>query len=720
MMNDLIEKRVEELLGRLSLKEKIGQVTQIYYVSKDHDQTAQMVRDIQPGSVILCDSAFAGNEYQKPLDREKLDELQRIALHETDSGIPVLFGRDVIHGHRVVLPIPLTMASSFNPELVQECYDAVREEAVYDGVKWTFAPMLDMSHDPRWGRIIESPGEDPYMGEWMAKAVVNGFQTDDLSNEQAIAACAKHFVGYGASEGGRDYNHTEIGDYLLKNSYLPAFRSAVEAGVATVMSSFNDVNGIPVSGSRYLLTDVLRGEMGFEGFVVSDWYAIHQMMQYQGFAADDKHAAQLSLNAGIDMDMADNCYLNHLEELVQEGTVTMDELDEAVRRILRVKVRMGLLEHPLSTQIPYDEQAHCVLAKQLAQESMVLLKNKNNVLPLSKTATVGMAGPYLYETVELVGSWALDTDASLICSPAEAMRRTAPEAQFVENPGNLADEITMLRDADAIVLFLGESRRVTGEAHSLASVELPESQLAIVRQAHRTGKPVVGVLCFGRPIALGEADELFDAIVYAGHGGTCAGPAIASVLFGDAEPSGRLAFTLPYSTGQIPLYYNAYPGSRQINGYYRDEFIYHRNYQDCTGAPAYPFGYGLSYTTFTYTDAAVDVSQRSLQQLKDGEGFTVTCKVTNTGTRQGSTVVQLYVRDVLASRLRPLRSLRGFQKVDLQAGESKTVSLTLGYKDLGFYLENGDYTVEAGDFTLYVGDNCLTENEINIAVNEAR
>ena len=712
-----IRRRAEELLSGMTLAEKIGQITQIYYDGTNFEEMQETIRTIQPGSLIVCGSALAGNEEQLPVCRERLDALQKTATEESSSGIPLLFGRDIIHGHRVVLPIPLTMSAAFDPALVQEGYDAIRQEAVYEGVKWTFAPMLDLARDPRWGRIVEGPGEDPYLGACMAQAIVKGFQTEDLSDEQAIAACAKHFVGYGASEGGRDYNHTEIGDYLLQNMYLPAFRSAVEAGAATVMAGFNDVNGIPLSANRRLLTDVLRRQMGFDGFVVSDWDAIRQMTAFSGFAADKKDAARLAIHAGVDMDMADQCYLENMTALVNEGTIPPEELDEAVRRILTVKLRMGLFEHPVGRPIPYDTDSHIALAQRLAEESMVLLKNNGNILPLNKQATVGFAGPYLYDKTELVGSWALDTDYRLVTSPAEAVRAVAPGAQLSDPAKDAFLQVPWLRDCEALVLLLGESRQVTGEAHCLAEPCLPAEQLDMARKARRLGLPVIGVFCFGRPIVLGEEESLFDAILYAGHGGTRAAEAIAAVLYGDAEPGGRLPFTLPRSVGQIPLYYNAQPGARQINGYYNDENPYHRNYLDCSGSPAYPFGYGLSYTAFELSVPVCAATRLSAREIREGGHFAVSCTVRNTGDRVGSTVVQLYVRDVLASRMRPLRALRGFRKLTLQPGESQAVELTVGYSDLGFYLEDGRFILEPGEFRLYLGTDCTADTGVTVTVD---
>ncbi len=708
--------KANEILLKMSLKEKIGQVTQMYYSGDNFDEICEVIKEINPGSLILAGSAFAGNEEQNSVKREKIDILQDLAVNETANGIPILFGRDVIHGHSVVFPNPLNMACSFDYDLVRECYDAIRAEAINTGIKWTFAPMIDLARDPRWGRIVEGTGEDPYIGECYAKAAVKGFQTDDISNENAMAACAKHFVGYGASEGGRDYNHTEISDYLMQNVYLSSFRGAVEADVATVMSSFNDLNGVPMSGNKKMLTDVLRGQLGFEGFVVSDWDAIRQMMAFSFFAESKKHAAELAINAGIDLDMADNCYLESLEELINENKVSVDTLDEAVKRIIYIKLRLGLFDHPKTKIEQYSFDKHLALSKKMAVNSIVLLKNDNNVLPLSKKSKIGLAGPYLHNKSEWIGSWALDPDYSLLSTPYEAIKKVAPDAEICVNPDNCNEEILYLRECDCIVLFLGENRRMTGEANSVSNPTISSMQLELVKRAKLSGKPIIGVLGYARPVALGEAKDLFDAILYVGHCGSCTSDAVADILFGESEPSGRLCFTLPFSIGQIPIYYNMLPGARQISGYYKDENPFHRNYQDSVGFPAFPFGYGLGYTEFSYSDFRIDKTEMLLDKCKEGGEFTVEFTVKNIGNRKGKVVAQLYIHDLLATRLRPLRVLRGFLKQELDAKEEKTFKFNIGYKDLGFYLEDGSFIAETGDFEIYIGENCYAEKKFNISL----
>lgn len=703
--------KAREILAKMSLAEKIGQITQVSYTGQPVEEMREVIHKIQPGSLILCGSALGGVDQQNAVSREAINTLQKIALEETGNKIPILFGRDVIHGHRVAFPVPLTMTASWDFDYVQESYDAIRAEAINDGVKWTFTPMLDMSREHRWGRIVEGTGEDPYLGAEMAKAVVRGVQTADPASPRAMLACAKHFVGYGASEGGRDYNHTEISDYAMQNYYLPAFRAAVDAGCATVMSSFNEINGIPTTGDKRVMTGYLRDQMGFEGFVVSDWEAIAQMHLFSGFAESPAEATRMALAAGVDMDMMDNYYLDHVEELVAEGKLSMEELDTAVLRILETKLRYGLFANPYIDDQPYHLDEHMDMAQRMAEKSIVLLKNEKKLLPLKKGTKLGIAGPMARCGSDLVGTWALDFDPTLSRNAADVLAE-----KFDLIPLGEADYRTLYRDnVEACVVMLGETRKVTGEATALVDIGIPSDQLALVEKLKKLGKPVIGVFCFARPISFGEYDHLFDAILYAGHGGTRAAEAIAAILSGDAQPEGRLPFTLPYHQGQLPLYYNALPGSRKINGYYGDMVPALSNYCDATGAPNYPFGYGLSYTEFDIS-AIEGETRLSAADLEAGKTFDLSVQVKNVGDRAGVAVPQLYVRDLFASRIRPLRVLRGHKKLALEAGEEKTVTFTLGKADLGFYLEDGSFLLEAGEFDIFIGENCLTENKIKICV----
>lgn len=706
--------RAREILSKMTLEEKIGQVTQVSYNGQSEEEMTEIINRVKPGSLILCGSALGGSERQREVCLDAINNLQKVAVENTPSGVPIVFGRDIIHGHRVAFPVPLTMTASFDFDYIEECYNAIREEAINDGVKWTFAPMLDMSREHRWGRIVEGTGEDPYLGECFAKAAVKGFQTDDLSDERSMMACAKHFVGYGASEGGRDYNHTEISDYSLQNYYLPAFRAAVDSGLATVMSSFNEINGIPTSGDKRIMTEVLRNQMGFEGFVVSDWAAIWQMTAHSGFAENYREAARLSLEAGVDMDMVDDCYYKYAADLINSGELDEEVLDTSVLRILETKLRAGLFEHPYVERRDVDFEKHLEMSQRLAEKSIVLLKNENNILPLKQGTKVGVCGPMLRCGEELVGTWSCDYDATYSrhifdCLSEKLDISEIRDSMFYRN--------AMRNSYEAVIAVLGEYRSVTGEATALADIGIPETQLELIRSAKRSGKPVIGVFCFARPISFGDADELFDAIIYAGHGGSRGAEAITSILLGEAEPEGRLPFTLPYHQGQLPLYYNALPGSRQINGYYDDIYIAHTNYCDCTGAPNYPFGYGLAYTEFTYSDICCKETEKGLDDIKKGGTFKLSVTVENSGEREGIAVPQLYVRDLFASRIRPLRCLRKFCKIKLQPGESKTVEFEISMRDLGFYLENGEFIVEKGDFDIFIGESSLATNKIGIKIS---
>ncbi len=718
MKNYDVEKRVEELLAKMTLAEKIGQLNQISSPKSYHEGIAKKIRNGQIGSFIMATTAHAGNDDTESVEAKFLNELQRIAVEETRLGIPVIFGRDVIHGHRTVFPVPIATAASFDEELVKTCYRDVAKEAARDGVHWTFSPMLDMSRDPRWGRCVEGPGEDPYLGAQMGKATVEGFQGEDLSKEDCIAACAKHYIGYGASEGGRDYHRTEISDFSLRNYYLPAFKATVDCGVQTVMSAFCEISGQPASSSRYLLTDVLKEELGFDGFVVSDWTAIPQIKN-QGVAANDKEATEQCFNAGLDMDMVDECYLKYLETLIQEGRVSEAQLDDSVRRILRVKFRLGLFENPYIPQYKVDYASHRAHARKMAAESMVLLKNDNHILPLAKDASVTLMGPYANEKANLMGTWALDGKAEDVVSVYEGIQATVPECSVKYNPCALDDEAVwgMMYGAyrgDYAVVCLGESRFVTGEANSVAKIELNQRFIDLVKAVRQKKKPVIAVLFYGRPVSLEEIEPYCDAILWCWHPGTEGGTAVADVLFGNENPGGKLPMTLPRSTGQIPLYYNVTPASRTVDGYYKLQNC--RNYHDCPGSPMYPFGYGLSYSEFQMDNVQVKEAEMSLADLQQGKCFEFSLDLTNLSEIDGNEVVQLYVRDVVASLSRPIRELKRYQKVFLSGKEQKQVKFEVGYDALGFYRGDGKFAVEPGEFQIYIGNNCYADRCITVRV----
>lgn len=680
----------------MTLEEKVGQLNQIAYIPQNIDGIEDRIRDGKLGSIILAQTAFAGNDSPCSIDYEKANRLQKIAVEETKSGIPILFGRDVIHGHKTVFPVPLAMAASFDMDLIKESYECIAKEAYNDGIKWTFAPMLDLSRDPRWGRIIESAGEDPYLAEQVAKAVIGGFQGDDYSKDGKLCACAKHYVGYGASEGGRDYNRTEISEYTLRNFHLKSFKSAVEAGVGTVMSAFNEISGQPVTSSRYLLTDVLKDEFGFEGFIVSDWEAIKQLID-QGVAEDEKACAELSLKAGLDMDMVDDIYNKYACELVREGKIPESIIDEAVYRVLYIKEKAGLFDDPYTKPVDVDKAHNAEMARKMAEESIVLLKNDGDILPLSTTDKIYLDGDMKDDVRSILGSWTLDGIAE----------ETVTISQGIEKFTTVTSDVG---EADIVILAIGESHAVTGEAHSLADIDMKDEYVDTAKKYKAMGKKVVGVLNYGRPVAMENGEKYFDAMIYAWHSGTETGNAVANVLFGKVNPSGHLPATLPRKTGQAPLYYNFTKGSRPVNEYYdHEENRFINNYDDCKGSPLYPFGYGMSYTKFEYSNPRIASSE-------NGE-YVVGITVKNVGDCDGKELVQCYVCDEVASSMRPIRELKGFSKVTLKKGEEKEVLFKLGEKELGFYNMQNKFVVEPGIFTVYLGGNAYCDNKLTIKHN---
>jgi len=711
------DKQIDEILSKLTLKEKIGQLNQITGPLRNDqiDGIKQSIKNGEVGSIILASSSTAGNDEQGHVNVELYNDLQRVAVEESRTKIPMIYGRDVIHGHRTVYPIPLASAAAFNPELLEKCYRNIAKEAIADGIHWTFSPMLDLCHDPRWGRVIEGPGEDPCVGASVATACVKGFQGDDISKEDSMVACMKHYIGYGASEGGRDYHRTEISDTTLYNYYLPAFRAAVNAGVGTVMSSFNDINGIPTTGSKKYLTDILRGKLGFEGFVVSDWGAVEQL-EKQGFAEDRADCAKLALNAGLDLNMCDKCYIENLENLVKNGEVKEETIDLAVKRILRIKFAMGLFEKPYRENKELDRTQHIIDSRKLACESMVLLKNEQ-ILPLKKDSKIGLVGPFVRERRSLLGSWTLDGKAHETPNLYEAMSNVVGKNNLlIQNEEfSIYDGTNYLfDDADVIVLALGESNLATGENRAVSDISLNSAQVELIKKMKATGKKVVGVFFCGRPIAMDEVADNLDAVLYAWHSGTETANAVCDILFGDVVPSGKTAITFPRRSGHIPLYYNVTSSGRPVDCYYGENP--QNCYLDSIPTPYYPFGYGLSYTTFEYNKPIVNNDCILLEDLKNKHKFIVSADVSNSGCFDGKETVQLYIRDKVASIMRPIRELKQFKKVFIKKGETVTVAFELGYEDLGFYNCDGEYLLEKGEFDIFVGENCLTNNGITIKV----
>lgn len=721
-MNPEIEKRIDDLLSQMTVAEKVGQLSQWGCDSSKEEKVREMLAKGELGGFLYpwCRWSEDGEEQRKT--RDYLNSLQKEAVEKSRLGIPAIFGRDVIHGHHTAFPVGIALAASFNPELVEESYAAIGREAANNGIMWAFAPMIDLSHDPRWGRSVEGIGEDPYLGEQMAAAMVKGYQghdIEDLKTPGKIAACAKHYIAYGAAEGGRDYHKAELADYSLRNYYLPPFRGAVNAGVRTVMSSFNEVSGQPVTSSHYLLTEILRDELGFTGYVVSDDESIKQLIR-QGVAADEGDCARLALNAGLDMDMDDMFYLAALEDQVNRGLVPMENLDLAVRRVLRVKFELGLFDDPYVHEVPVDYAYHSRLSRDMAAECIVLLKNNDNLLPLSKdTKKISAIGNFLTKNTSVEGCWSCDPVHDWVKGLDESIHEVAPEVGLCgfSSGYGLVDAWGLKQhvDSDVVIVAIGGSTLFEGEAGSIADLELPADQKYMIENARRFGKKVIGVFFYGRPMALESVEHYFDAILWAWHGGTNACPAVADVLFGDKNPSGKLSVTLPRVTGQIPIYYNLPKGCREIDGYYgRVNAL--ENYRDCLGTPMYPFGYGLSYSTFEYSMPTVNKAKLSLDALQAGECFEISVKVKNTGDRAGKEVVQCYTRDVIASMTRPVKELKGFEKPMFEAGEEKTITFRLGWNELAFYHADKTFAPEIGKFIVYTGTDCYAKDSVEIEI----
>ena len=715
-----LDRRVADLMARMTLTEKIGQMAQVNAFGGGIPVAAQEALTAgRIGSIL--------NEVNVNI----VNEMQRIAVEESRLGIPLMIGRDVIHGFKTVLPIPLGQAATWNPELVRKGARMSALEAASTGINWTFAPMIDVTRDPRWGRIAESLGEDPYLHSVLGAAMVKGFQGDDLAEHGTIAACAKHFAGYGASESGRDYNTTNIPENELRNVYLPPFHAAVEAGVATIMASFSDLDGIPASGNRFLMRQVLREEWGFEGFVVSDWASIEQLTVH-GLTANDKEAAFEALGAGVNMEMASTTYTNHLEELLQEGRISIQQIDEMVEGILRVKFRMGLFENPYTDPSSYpaiSNPEHLATARLAALQSLVLLENRNKVLPINKETlgSIAIIGPLADDGYEQMGTWVFDGDAGISQTPLSAIREfvgtdvrvnhvRAMETSRSRSVDGFEKARAAAESSDAVIVFLGEEAILSGEAHSRADIDLPGNQAELLRVLHETGKPLIAVILAGRPLTLENVLDHTDAILYAWHPGTMGGPAITDVLFGVESPAGKLPVTFPKMVGQVPIYYaHKHTGKPATADTFRSiDDIPVRMPQSSSGfvsshldagySPRYPFGYGLSYTEFSYSDIRLSGNRVAL-----GEPVTVKAVVTNTGDVEADEIVQLYIRDLVGNVTRPVKELKGFQRLRLQPGDSRTVEFVLEPDDLAFYGRDMKLINEPGDFHVWIGGSSEAE-----------
>ena len=697
----------------MSLDEKIGQMSQLdigYF--RDTEQLKQSVREGRCGSLLN----FFGTE--------QVNEIQRIAVEESRLGIPLIIGRDVIHGFRTIFPIPLGMAASWNPENVKEAFRISAVEASSQGIRWSFAPMIDITWDPRWGRIAEGCGEDPFLVSSMAAAMVMGLQGDSLTDPTSLAACAKHFVGYGFSEGGRDYNTTYISEPVLRNVVLKPFKAAMDAGALSFMSAFNDLNGVPASGNEFTLRTILREEWKFDGFVVSDWGSVVEMVEH-GYAFDEKDAAAKAIRAGVDMEMATTSYFDNVKSLLEEKKISLEEIDRAVLNILRAKYKLGLFENPYTD--PEAEKkilapAFLEHARTVARESTVLLKNEGKTLPLrTDISSVAVIGPLADAPREQLGTWCFDGRGENSVTPLQAVREVLGEKRvnYVSglkysrdiNKSQFNAAIAAAAKSDAILFFAGEERILSGEAHSRGEIDLPGAQRELISALSKTGKPLVVVVMAGRPLAIGAEMDDSDALLYAWHGGSMAGPALADLIFGKESPSGKLPVTFVKGSGQIPYYYYhnntgrpAFPKSWIPMDSIPIDYIqasegYKSLLMDYGYKPLLPFGYGLSYTTFTYSDLSLSDDSMSTEGA-----ITVKARVTNSGDRDAVEIVQLYIRDRVGSITRPVKELKGYRRLNIKTGETAEVEFTLTAADLAFF--NGRETLtEPGEFDVWVGPN---------------
>jgi beta-glucosidase len=704
--NAAVEARVQKIVDSMTLEEKLGQLQQLGGPIEGSPELLELARKGLLGSTLNVRGA------------KTVNALQRAAVEESRLKIPLLFGFDVIHGYRTIFPIPLALASSWDPSVAERASRLAAREAVLDGLRWTFSPMVDIARDPRWGRVAEGAGEDPFLGAAMARAYVRGYQGADPSAPDSLAACAKHWVGYGAAEAGRDYSTTEISERTLRETYFPPFKAAVDAGVLTFMSAFNDLDGVPASANAFTLTQVLRGEWGFSGLVVSDWDAVSQLIPH-GIAVDGAEAARRALTAGVDMEMDDRLYGAELPRLIKDGRVPVAVVDEAVRRVLRVKVELGLFEHPYADEARSSsapDAAARAAARAAATRSFVLLKNDGDFLPFSKKVkTLAVIGPVADDGAAALGSWSGDGRSAEAVTVLAGLRAALPGASVIyatgcaamgDSDAGFAAAVSAAKSADAVVLVLGERGDMTGEASSRAFLDLPGRQLELAEAVLAAGKPTAVVLLNGRPLTITALAERAPAILEAWQPGTEAGDAIADVLFGDAGPGGKLPITFPRAAGQIPLYYNHKNTGRPPVGNDRvntghpldDANHYTSKYLDVAVTPLFPFGWGLGYSSTRLSDLSVSPAKIAPDRKADVRVF-----VENAGTRSTDEVVQLYIRRRAASVTRPVAELKGFSRVTLKPGEKRRVDFTLGPKELGFYGLDMKFGVEPGDYEITAG-----------------
>ncbi len=724
--NDKMKNFVDALMKKMTLEEKIGQLNLL-----------------TPGGDIVTGSVVSKGVEEKiskgqvgglfgVIGYEKIKKAQELAVNTSRLKIPLLFGSDIIHGYKTTFPIPLALSCSWDIPMIERTARIAATEATADGLNWAFSPMVDIARDPRWGRIAEGAGEDAFLGSKIAAAMVRGYQGDDLSKENTLMACVKHFALYGAAEGGRDYNTTDMSLVKMYNEYLPPYKAAIDAGSGSVMSSFNTINGIPATGNKWLLNDLLRKQWGFKGFVVSDYTSVNEMIDHG--MGDLQKVSALALNAGLDMDMVGEGFLTTLKKSMTEGKVTQKQIEDACRRILEAKYKLGLFEDPFRYCNPGRASKEILsvekktAAREFASRSFVLLKNNNQVLPLKKTSLITLVGPLANDKSNMLGTWAVSGNAELSIPVMQGIKNIgvnslnilyakganiSDDTNFAKkinvfgtrididkrSPEEMIDEALILANKSAVIVaVVGEASEMTGESSSRSSLEIPQSQLNLLNELKKTGKPLVLVIMSGRPLVLNWESINADAILYAWHGGQEVGNAIADVLYGNYNPSGKLTTSFPRNVGQIPVYYNHLNTGRPNGG---DQFNKFRsNYLDVENSPLYPFGYGLSYTSFSYSDLKLSDST-----TKNSGSINASLTVTNTGNYDGEEVVQLYIRDLEGSIARPLKELKGFQKIMLKKGESKEVNFVITINDLKFYNSDLKFGAEPGHFKIFIGGN---------------
>ncbi len=714
----VMDRFIADLVAKMTLDEKIGQLS---LLTSDWDSTGPTMRegyqdDIRKGRIGSIFNAFSA-KYTR--------DLQRLAVEETRLKIPLLFGYDVIHGHRTIFPISLGEAASWDMAAIEKAARVSAAEASAEGIHWTFAPMVDVARDPRWGRVSEGSGEDVYLSSQIAKARVHGFQGDDLKRTDTVLATAKHFAAYGAAQAGRDYHTVDISERTLRDVYLPPFKAALDAGAATFMTSFNEYDGVPATGSRYLLTDILRHKWGFQGFVVTDYTSINEMVPH-GYAKNLKQAGEMAINAGVDMDLQGAVFMDYLAQSVADGSVDIERIDAAVTAILEMKYRLGLFEDPYR----YSDEARekqtvyradfLEAARDVARRSMVLLKNEGNTLPLAASAhSIAVIGPLGNSKEDMIGSWAAAGDRKTrpvtLLEGLKARAKQGTTISYARGAGyafedagktdGFAEAIALAEKSDVIIAAMGERWDMTGEAASRTSLDLPGSQQALLEELKKTGKPIILVLMSGRPNSIEWAQDNVDAIVHAWYPGTMGGHAIADVLFGDYNPSGKLPITFPRNVGQVPIHYDMKNTGRPINPADPGQ-KYVSRYLSTPNTPLYPFGYGLSYTNFTYSPVTL-----SKTIMRPGEPLIASVSITNSGTRDGEEVVQLYVRDIVGSVTRPVKELKGFQKISLKKGETRKVTFTINDADLAFTRGDMSWGSEPGQFKLWIGPSSAEGSE---------